>query len=195
MVAGHGTSDQAPARIFAYRHPEAFGRLIDVLVRASTHYLVRQFQAGVDAVQIFDTWAGVLPPTEFERWCIVPTQQIIAGVRDQVPDAKIIGFPRGAGTSLSRYVEQVAIDAIGLDWMIDLGYAREHVQRRKPVQGNLDPLALRAGGPALDRGVDAILKAFANGPFIFNLGHGILPDTPVAHVEQMLKRVRGYSRA
>jgi uroporphyrinogen decarboxylase len=191
MVAGCGTPDQAPARLFAYRHPEAFAHLIDILVEASTHYLVRQFEAGVDAVQIFDTWAGVLPPAEFERWCIAPTRKIVAGVRQAVPGAGIIGFPRGAGSNLTRYVDELAIDAVGLDWTVDLGFAREQIQRRRPVQGNLDPLALRAGGAALDSGVDAILAALGGGPFIFNLGHGILPDTPVAHVERMLKRVRG----
>jgi len=191
MVAGHGTPDQVPARMFAYRHPEAFARLIDILVEASTQYLIRQLGAGVDAVQIFDTWAGVLPPEEFERWCIAPTQRIVNDVRRAVPSAKIIGFPRGAGTKLTRYVDETGVDAVGLDWMIDLGFACEQIQRRRPVQGNLDPLALRAGGAALDRGVDAILAALSGGPFIFNLGHGILPDTPIAHVEQMLKRVRG----
>jgi uroporphyrinogen decarboxylase len=191
MIAGRGTPDQAPARLFAYRHPDAFAQLMDKLVQASTRYLVQQFRAGVDAVQIFDTWAGVLPADQFVRWCIAPTKQIVAGVREQVPGAKIIGFPRGAGTHLPSYIEDTAVDAIGLDWMIDLAYARDYVQSRKPVQGNLDPLALRAGGPALDRGIDAILDALAGGSFIFNLGHGILPDTPITHVEQMLKRVRG----
>jgi uroporphyrinogen decarboxylase len=191
MIAGHGTPDQAPARMFAYRHPEAFAQLIDKLVQASTGYLVQQFHAGVDAVQIFDTWAGVLPASEFERWCIEPTRQIVAAVRTEVPTAKIIGFPRGAATHLPRYLEATGVDAVGLDWMTDLAYAREQIQRRKPVQGNLDPLALRAGGAALDRGIDTILDALSGGPFIFNLGHGILPDTPVAHVERMLKRVRG----
>jgi uroporphyrinogen decarboxylase len=191
MVAGHGTPDQAPARLFAYRHPDAFGRLIDILVDASVHYLVRQFQAGVDAVQIFDTWAGVLPPDEFQRWCIAPVQRIVADVRRAVPAAKIIGFPRGAGSNIARYIEQIPVNAIGLDWMMDLTFARDVVQNRRPVQGNLDPLALRAGGAALDRSIEAILAAFAGGPFIFNLGHGILPDTPIAHVEQMIRRVRG----
>jgi uroporphyrinogen decarboxylase len=190
MVAGHGTPGQAPARLFAYRHPGAFARLIDILVEASSNYLVRQLNAGVDAVQIFDTWAGILPPDEFQRWCIAPTKRIVADVRRAVPGAKIIGFPRGAGSNLKRYVEDIEIDAVGLDWMVDLDFARDEIQRRRAVQGNLDPLALRAGGAALDRSVDAILAALAGGPFIFNLGHGILPDTPVAHVEQMLKRVR-----
>ena len=191
MVAGCGTPDQAPARLFAYQHSKAFAHLIDVLVQISADYLVCQLKAGVDAVQIFDTWAGVLPLEEFERWCIAPTRRIVEAVRTAMPSARIIGFPRGAGGNLLHYLNGTAVDAVGLDWTVDLAVARDTIQRRKPVQGNLDPLALRAGGAALDRGVDAILAALAGGPFIFNLGHGILPDTPVAHVEQMLKRVRG----
>jgi len=190
MVAGHGTPDQAPARLFAYRDPVAFERLIDLLVRASIDYLAAQFHAGVDAVQLFDTWAGVLGPAEFDRWCIKPAAKIVAGLRQKIPGARIIGFPRGAGTSLLRYVEGVAVDAIGLDWMIDRSFAHDEIQSRRPVQGNLDPLALLAGGAALDREVDAVLAAFSGKPFIFNLGHGILPETPIAHVEQMLARVR-----
>jgi uroporphyrinogen decarboxylase len=190
MVAGRGTPDQAPARTFAYRHPEAFQHLMDVLAEASAGYLIEQLKAGVDAVQIFDTWAGVLPPGEFERWCIAPTRRIVADVRRAVPGARIIGFPRGVGSNLKRYVEELEIDAVGLDWMVDLDFARNEIQRRRPVQGNLDPLALRAGGAALDRSIDVILESLAGGPLIFNLGHGILPDTPIAHVEQMLKRVR-----
>jgi uroporphyrinogen decarboxylase len=165
--------------------------LIDVLVDASSAYLVRQLQAGADAVQIFDTWAGVLGPNEFARWCIEPTRRIIESVRAQVPGAKIIGFPRGAGTSILRYAEAVPVDAVGLDWMIDRNFARERIQSHVPVQGNLDPLVLVAGGDTLDRAVDSVLEAFAGGPFIFNLGHGIVPETPIAHVERMLKRVRG----
>jgi uroporphyrinogen decarboxylase len=191
MIAGHGTPDQAPARLFAYRHPEAFAGLIDILVLSSVEYLARQLQAGVDAVQIFDTWAGVLPPHEFQRWSIEPTRRIVTALRERVPDAKVIGFPRGAATNLVAYAEQTGVDAIGLDWMIDLGFARDSIQQRKPVQGNLDPLALLTGGAALDRGVDAVLQTLSGGPLIFNLGHGILPPTPIAHVEQMLKRVRG----
>jgi uroporphyrinogen decarboxylase len=190
MVAGRGTPDQAPARILAYRDPQAFAVLIDILVEASSEYLARQLEAGVDAVQLFDTWAGVLAGEEFDRWCVAPAQRIVANLRQRRPDAKIIGFPRGAGTSLPRYVERVGVDAVGLDWMIDRKFAREQIQARKPVQGNLDPLVLLAGGAALDRAVDDVLAAFADKPFIFNLGHGILPETPIAHVEQMLARVR-----
>jgi uroporphyrinogen decarboxylase len=190
MVAGCGTPDQAPARLFAYRDPDVFGKLIDILVDASVDYLAAQLEAGVDAVQLFDTWAGVLGPDEFARWCIDPARRIVAALRERVPEAKIIGFPRGAGTLLKTYVESVDVDAIGLDWMIDRGFARDEIQRRRPVQGNLDPLALLAGGAALDRETDAILEHFSNGPLIFNLGHGILPETPIVHVERMIARVR-----
>ena len=191
MIAGQGTPDQAPARLFAYREPAAFAALMDILVEASAAYLIRQLEAGADAVQIFDTWSGVLPPEEFARWCIEPTGRIIAKVRAQIPGAKVIGFPRGAGTLLARYVEELAVDAVGLDWTVDRGFARDRVQSRVPVQGNLDPLVLVAGGAALDRAIDAILEAFAGRPFIFNLGHGIVPETPIANVESMLRRVRG----
>jgi uroporphyrinogen decarboxylase len=190
MVAGHGTPDQSPARLFAYRDPLGFQKLIDVLVEASIDYLAAQFDAGVDAVQLFDTWAGVLGPAEFERWCIAPAARIVSGVRAKHAGAKVIGFPRGAGTSLLRYVGNVPVDAVGLDWMIDRELVRREIQSQRPVQGNLDPLALLAGGTALDREVDAILEAFLDKPFIFNLGHGILPETPIGHVEQMLARVR-----
>jgi uroporphyrinogen decarboxylase len=192
MIAGRGTPDQAPARIFAYRHPDAFARLIDILVNASASYLIAQFEAGVDAVQIFDTWAGVLPPEQFDKWCVEPTARIIAQVRERIPGAKIIGFPRGAGTALERYMAGVPVDAIGLDWMIDRNYARHQIQARRPIQGNLDPLVLLAGGEPLDRAIDGILADFAAGPFIFNLGHGILPETPVEHVERLVARVRGW---
>ena len=191
MIAGCGTVDQFPARLFAYRFPEAFATLIDILVEASASYLTRQFVAGVDAVQIFDSWAGILPADEFRKWCIEPCSRIVAAVRQHVPQAKIIGFPRGGGTELERYLEAVAVDAVGLDWTVELAFARDHIQTRRPVQGNLDPLALLVGGVALDRSVDAILEAFSAGPFIFNLGHGVLQDTPIAHVERLIARVRG----
>jgi uroporphyrinogen decarboxylase len=192
MVAGCGTPDQAPARLFAYRDADAFAGLIDVLTEASVDYLAAQFEAGVDAVQLFDTWAGVLGPGEFERWCIEPARRIVTGLRQRIPGAKIIGFPRGAGTLLKSYVEGVDVDAVGLDWMIDRYFARNEIQRSRPVQGNLDPLALLAGGAALDREVDSILESFADRPFIFNLGHGILPETPISHVERMIMLVRGW---
>lgn len=190
MIAGRGTADQLPARMFAYHYPQAFAELIDRLVDASSDYLIRQFEAGADAVQIFDTWAGILPDDEFGKWCIDPIGRIVAKVRNRIPAARIIGFPRGAGTRLGRYLAGVPVDAVGLDWMVERSYARDYVQKRRAIQGNLDPLALLAGGDTLDRAVDAILEAFGEGAFIFNLGHGVVPDTPVAHVEQLVARVR-----
>jgi uroporphyrinogen decarboxylase len=190
MVAGQGTPDQAPARMLAYREPEAFSRLIDILVAVSARYLVGQLRAGADAVQIFDTWAGTLPPRELERWCIEPTRRIVESVRHEIPDAKVIGFPRGVGASLAAYVDRVPVNAVSIDWTAEPSFVRERVQNRVTVQGNLDPLALLVGGAALDQAVDDVLANFSGGPHIFNLGHGILPETPIAHVEQMLRRVR-----
>lgn len=189
MVAGEATSDQAPARLFAYRDPRNFTRLIDRLVQGSIEYLVGQLKAGAEVVQIFDTWAGVLSPEQFDRWCIEPTRKIVAGVRTQIPEARIIGFPRGAGAMALPYVEITGVDGIGLDWMFPRSLAQNILQPRVAVQGNVDPIALLAGGEALDREVDDVMS-LAEGPLIFNLGHGILPTTPIAHVEQMLKRVR-----
>ncbi len=192
MVAGQGTPDQAPARMLAYRHPEAFEKIIDALVDNSIQYLVGQLKAGADALQIFDTWAGVLPPREFARWSIEPTRRIVAGVRQQMPGAKIIGFPRGAGALLPEYLERTGVEGVSIDWTAEPSLIRERVQSRVAVQGNLDPLALIAGGDALNRAIDDVLGNYAGGRLIFNLGHGILPETPIAHVEQMIKRVRAY---
>ena len=143
-------------------------------------------------LQIFDTWAGVLPPREFQRWSIEPTKRIVAGVRAKVPGAKIIGFPRGAGAMLPGYVEATGVDAVSIDWAAEPAMIRAQVQSKVAVQGNLDPLVLIAGGDALDRAIDDVLENFASGPLIFNLGHGIQPETPIAHVEQMVNRVRAF---
>jgi len=163
MVAGEATPDQAPARLFAYRDPENFGRLIERLVQASIVYLVGQFKAGAECVQIFDTWAGVLGPEQFERWCIAPTQRIVEGVRKTVPGAKIIGFPRGVGAMALPYIEMTGVDAIGIDWTFEREIARDTLQPRAAVQGNVDPLALLAGGAALDREVDDVLEKLSGG--------------------------------
>ena len=192
MVAGQGTPDQAPARLLAYRHPDAFAIIIDALVDTSIAYLIRQLEAGADALQIFDTWAGVLPPREFARWSVEPTRRIVEGVRKSRPDAKIIGFPRGAGAQLPDYVAATGVDAVSIDWTAEPSLIREHVQSKVAVQGNLDPLALIAGGAALDQAIDDVLANYASGRLIFNLGHGIQPETPIAHVEQMIARVRAY---
>ena len=192
MVAGHGTPDQAPARGLAYREPQAFSKIIDAIVETSIGYLLGQLAAGADALQIFDTWAGVLPPREFQKWSVEPTRRIVAEVRAKAPHAKIIGFPRGAGAQLPLYVEQTKVDAVSIDWTAEPSFMRERVQSKVALQGNLDPLALIAGGAALDRAIDDVLENYAGGRFIFNLGHGIQPETPIAHVEQMIARVRGY---
>src|ERR1700742_2217893 len=192
MVAGQGTPDQAPARMMAYQHPDAFADIIDVLVDNSIEYLLGQLKAGADALQIFDTWAGVLPPREFLRWSVEPTARIVAGVRKQVPDARIIGFPRGAAALLPAYIGETEVNAVSIDWTADPAFIRERVQNRVAVRGNLDPLVLIAGGAALDRAVDDVLANYGKGRLIFNLGHGIQPETPIAHVERMVRRVRGY---
>ena len=191
MIAGKGTPDQAPARLFAYRYPEAFQRIINLLVDASVDYLVKQLHAGVDAVQIFDSWSGVLPAPEFDRWCFQPLREIVDRINAQIPDAPVIAFPRGAGTHLTKVAELNGVTAVGLDTAVDTEWAARAIQILKPVQGNLDPLALLAGGKAMFDGVDRILANLGNGPFIFNLGHGILPQTPVKHVEQLVAHVRG----
>ena len=191
MVAGRGTPDQGPAKALFERDPILFQAIIDRIVVSSIAYLNAQIAAGVDAVQIFDSWAGSLGPEDFKRWCIAPTRRIVEGVRAAHPQARIIGFPRGAGHLIPDYIAGTGVDAVGLETDIDRTFVREAIQSRVPVQGHLDPLVLRAGGGALEREVDAILTAFGDRPFIFNLGHGILPDTPIAHVERLLKRVRG----
>jgi len=190
MVAGQGTPDQAPAKELAKREPKAFEYMIDCLVDAAVDYLERQLEAGADVLQIFDTWAGSLPPQDFERWCVQPTKRLVAKLRARRPGTKVIGFPRGAGKNIPRYVDETGVDAVSLESGIDRKFAVERIQSHVPVQGNVDPLILRAGGAALDKEVDDVMQAFSAKPFIFNLGHGILPDTPIAHVEQMLKRVR-----
>lgn len=192
MVAGQGTPDQAPARILAYRDPTSFAKIIDVLVENSIEYLLGQLEAGADVLQIFDTWAGILPPREFERWSIEPTQRIVEGVRKKAPGTKIIGFPRGAGAMLPSYVDRTGVNGVSIDWAAEPSLIRDHVQSKVAVQGNLDPLVLIAGGEALDQAIDDVLANYASGRFIFNLGHGIQPETPIAHVEQMLNRVRSH---
>jgi uroporphyrinogen decarboxylase len=190
MVAGKGTPDQAPARLLAYRDPDLFAALIERLVEASIVYLLRQIEAGVDAIQIFDSWAGVLPQREFRRWCLEPVRKIIAGLKKLRPDVPIILFPRGVGSHLVELARTSGADVIGLDTSVDLSFAADAVQQLLPVQGNLDPLALLAGGAALDAAVADILRALGGGPLIFNLGHGILPETPVAHVTRLVNLVR-----
>ena len=191
MVAGQGSRDQAETRRLAYRDPLAFGALIDVIASATVDYLCAQIEAGVEAVQLFDSWAGSLSPAQFEAWVIAPTARIAAALRERHPATPIIGFPKGAGGKLPAYARLAGVDAVGLDETVDPVWADAELPPGLPVQGNLDPLALAAGGEALDRAVDRILAAFPERPHVFNLGHGILQDTPVANVERLLARVRG----
>ncbi|MER8995288.1 uroporphyrinogen decarboxylase [Mesorhizobium sp. M0074] len=192
MIAGHGTPDQAPARLFAYREPAAFLRLLKVLADHSGAYLIRQIEAGADVVQIFDSWSGVLDEASFELFCVDPVASIVRQVKAAHPNVPIIGFPKGAGDHYRSYRQKTGVTGLGLDWTVPLSTAKE-LQRDGAVQGNLDPLRLVAGGKALDDGVGAILKALGDGPLIFNLGHGITPETPLAHVERMVKLVRSAS--
>lgn len=191
MVAGQGTSDQAPARLKALSDPEGFAVLIEAVVVASIDYLVAQLEAGADAVQIFDSWSGVLGPEAFRRWSQEPAARITAGVRARVTGARIIGFPKGADRGIAAYAAATEVNAVGLDWSVGLGTIRRETEDRIVLQGNLDPMALVAGGAALDAGVETILSDMEGGRHIFNLGHGIVPQTPIAHVEQLIRRVRG----
>lgn len=189
MIAGHGTPDQAPARLFAYREPETFSRLLETLADFSAAYLIAQIDAGADAVQIFDSWAGVLGEREFERFAVEPVRRIISKVRAERPEARIIAFAKGAGILLESYRQKTGADAIGLDWSVPLSFAAR-LQSDGPVQGNLDPMRVVAGGRAIDEGVDAILDALGGGPLIFNLGHGITPQADPDNVTRLVERVR-----
>jgi uroporphyrinogen decarboxylase len=193
MVAGRGTSDQSPAREFSARQPEVFRQLIERLIEASVISLTGQLRAGADVVQVFDSWAGILNEQDFDRWSIAPTAEIVSRVRHAVPGARVIGFPKGAGLRLERYARETGVDATGIDWTVPLEYARDKLQPLTAVQGNLDPVVLLTGGVALDRAIDALIEGLAGGRFIFNLGHGILPETPIMHVERLVGRVRGLS--
>jgi len=193
MIAGHGTPDQAPARLFAYREPEAFRRLLEILAEQSAAYLIRQIEAGADAVQIFDSWAGVLDEASFEAFCLAPVRAMVERVKAAHPHVPVIGFPKGAGAAYAGYRKRTGVDGLGLDWTVPLPVAAA-LQREGAVQGNLDPLRLVAGGKALEEGVKRILEALGGGPLIFNLGHGIVPETPVAHVEAMIAMVRRTAR-
>lgn len=194
MIAGKGTTDQGPARRAALRDPARFQSLIDLIVSASIDYLSAQIDAGADAVQIFDTWAGVLDFEQFDRWCIQPTKAIIAGVRAKHPGARVIGFPKGSYGFLDRFIAETGVNAVGLDWTSPLNDAARRLQPHVALQGALDPMRLVVGGKALDDGVDAVLASLGHGRLIFNLGHGITPDANPDHVTQMIERVRSAKR-
>lgn len=194
MVAGEGSRDQHDTRALAYRDPAAFQAIIDAIVSVTVEYLVGQIEAGAEAVQLFDSWAGSLAPAEFERWVIAPNAAIVTALRQRCPGVPVIGFPKGAGEKLVAYAHGVAPDALGLDETIDPVWAARALPSGLPVQGNLDPLLLLAGGRELERRTRQVLDCFADRPHIFNLGHGIGQHTPIEHVEALLKIVRHWRR-
>jgi len=192
MVAGQGSRDQHETRALAYRDPQAFQAIIDAIVAVTIDYLAGQVVAGAEAVQLFDSWAGSLAPAEFARWVIAPNATITAALKSRFPDLPIIGFPKGAGEKLTAYVAETGVDAVALDETIDPAWAAKALPAGLPVQGNLDPLLLLAGGGELERRARYILDCLADRPHVFNLGHGIGQYTPIEHVEQLLAVVRGW---
>jgi len=191
MVAGQGSREQAEARRLAYRDPGKFAEIIETIEAMTVDYLSGQILAGAETVQLFDSWSGSLAPTEFERWVIAPTARLVDRLRSLHPGIPVIGFPKGAGGKLAAYARETRVDALGLDETVDPLWADKALPKGLPVQGNLDPLVLLAGGDALKSEVERILDAFAGRPHIFNLGHGILQDTPIAHVEDLMMLVKG----
>jgi uroporphyrinogen decarboxylase len=190
MVEGRSSRDFAAAKGWAFADPEGFGQLIDRIVEATLVYLQGQVDAGAEALQLFDSWAGVLPETAFRRWVIEPTKRLVTTLKQQYPGLPIIGFPRGAGLMYRAYFLETGVTAVGLDTGVPPGVAHKTLQGIGPVQGNLDPLLLIAGGAAMEAAVDEILQALRDGPFVFNLGHGILPETPVENVARLVELVR-----
>ena len=195
MVAGQGSRDQAESRRIAYADPGRFAAIIDRIEAVTLDYLSGQIAAGAEAVQLFDSWAGSLSPDQFERWVIAPTARLVAALHARHPGVPVIGFPKGAGGKLGAYARETGVDAVGIDETVDPVWAARELPEGLPVQGNLDPLVLIAGGDSMRSAVDRILDAFAGRPHIFNLGHGILQDTPIAHVEQFLAHLKRGSIA
>ncbi|HSJ79240.1 MAG TPA: uroporphyrinogen decarboxylase [Erythrobacter sp.] len=191
MVAGEGSKDHHLARAMAYRDPQAFGEIIQAIVDSSITYLSGQIDAGAEAVQLFDSWAGSLSPRQFQRWVVEPTRIIVDAIRSRHPDVPIIGFPKGAGAKLPAYAHETGVDAVGVDETQDPRWVHRELPKDMPVQGNLDPLLLISGGAELEDAARDVLSAFAGRPHVFNLGHGIDKTTPIAHVERLLEIVRG----
>lgn len=190
MIDRKGSKEFAATRVMALQDPEKFAALIDTLVIAITAYLKKQIEYGAEVIQIFDSWAGVLPPAEFRKWVIEPTARIIKSIKADYPDIPVIGFPKGAGPLYPEYAANTGITALGIDTQTPVEWVKTAINPAMPVQGNLDPFTLVAGGKALDAAVDTILENWAGRPYIFNLGHGIDKSTPITHVEALLKRIR-----
>jgi uroporphyrinogen decarboxylase len=191
MIAGQGSRDQSDARRLAYADVRRFGEIVERIEQVTIDYLSGQIEAGAEAIQLFDSWAGSLSPELFERCVIAPSARITAALRERFPNVPVIGFPRGAGGKLAAYARETEVSAIALDETVDPAWAAQTLPATLPLQGNLDPLALLRGGESLTKDVERILDALADRPHIFNLGHGILQETPIAHVEQLIELVKG----
>jgi uroporphyrinogen decarboxylase len=191
MVEGGGSKDFAKVRLLAARDPALFEKLIDVLIEATTRYLSRQIDAGAEVLQLFDTWAGVLPEDEYQRWAIEPVKEIIAQVRERHPSIPIIYFPKGSGMLYTHAAAETGADALGIDTSVPMEFAKL-LQHQVTVQGNLDPIKLAAGGKAMEESINRILAALAGGRFVFNLGHGVIPQTPPEHVARLAEIIRGW---
>jgi uroporphyrinogen decarboxylase len=190
MIAGEGSKDQGAARLLAYRDPARMQAIVDAIIAVSVEYLRGQIDAGAEAIQLFDSWAGSLAPDEFERWVVAPNAAITAQIKQSYPDIPVIGFPKGAGSKLAAYARETGVDAIGMDETLDPAWVDAQLPAGMPVQGNLDPILVEAGGPMLPKRVRTILDAFEDRPHIFNLGHGIGQFTPIEHVHELLEAVR-----
>jgi uroporphyrinogen decarboxylase len=194
MVEGKTSKQFEKIRHLSYASPDFFHKLIRLLVDATSLYLKEQIKHGAEVVQLFDSWSGVLPEIPFKQWVIEPTKHIVANIKAAYPDVPIIGFPKGAGINLLKYINETGVDAVGIDYTLPLEWVRDSVQTHLPVQGNLDPVLLAADKTAMKQQVEKILATFGNKPFIFNLGHGILPHTPIEHVELLVETVRNWKR-
>ncbi|TWA68573.1 uroporphyrinogen decarboxylase [Azospirillum baldaniorum] len=192
MVEGAGSKEYAHVKRWAYGDPAGFGALMDLLVEVTADYLCTQIEAGAEVVQLFDSWAGVLPAGEFRRWVIEPTRRIVNLIKARHPAIPVIGFPRGAGLSYEAYVSDSGVDAVGLDTTVPVAWAAGNLQSRLPVQGNLDPIMLAAGGDALRTAASEILETLAGKPFVFNLGHGVIQTTPPDHVAELARLIKDW---
>lgn len=192
-IEGRGGTDKADSRKFGYSHPEELDGMLDQLVEASAHYLLMQAKAGADALMLFESWAEGLPEDAFERWVIGPTTKLVQRVRALGVTQPIIGFPRGAGGLVVDYAERTGVNAVGLDTAIPLRRIDKALPKGMPVQGNLDPMRLIAGGADMEARVREIITALKGRPHIFNLGHGVTPETPIPHVESVLRTIRSMA--
>ncbi|MEQ8266157.1 MAG: uroporphyrinogen decarboxylase [Parvibaculum sp.] len=192
MVGGRGSPDQAAAKAWAYRAPDEFQQLIDLLVEATVEHLSAQVEAGAEVLQVFDTWAGSLPELSFERFALQPMKRIRETLKERFPSVPVIAFPRGAGGMAARYFRETGVTGLSLDTGVSPGWARETLQKQGCLQGNLDPLLLVAGGAEMRCQALHILETLGRGPFIFNLGHGIVPQTPPDHVAELVELVKGW---